>query len=228
MKTYKRKAPTVLRTVGEKRKGSYMSKEIRVFMEPDVTSERRVTPGRWMELPIEKKFLEYALTCWTGRSWGVEYIISDYENPYYPIHPQDDIWIDNKAAELIEYLDTQGKTHLKKWCEKYETEFPDATEVANAVIQIYAIMKNTKDLSFEEIDSIVFPEKYKKSEILEMRTELLLKKELGTLSKEETEEYEKVLDQIKETFKLGFRVKRTYRGYERQKKTREKLSRQSK
>lgn len=203
-----------------------MSEKIRVFMEPDEFSEYKGTPGHWVELPVDKDTLKTALVMWTGVSWGVEYIISDYKNPYYPIHPRDDIWITNKAAELIEYLNKQGKEHLKKWCKKYETEYPDATEVANAAIQIYAILKNTKEISFEDIDSRVFPEKYKNSEILEMKTELLLKKELGTLTEEETEEYERVLRWNKEKFKLGFRVKRAYRGYESQKKKMERRKNQ--
>lgn len=199
-----------------------MSKEIRVFMEPDEFSEQKGVLGHWVELPIDKQTLEWGLISWTGKSWGTEYVISDYENPYYPIHPLDDIWITNKVAELIEYLDKQGKAHLKKWCEKYETEYPDATEVANAAIQIYAILKNTKGLSFENIDSRVFPEKYKNREILAMRTELLIKKELGTLTEEEKEEYEEVLRQNKEKIKLGFRAKRTCMGYGSQKKKMER------
>lgn len=191
-----------------------MSKEISVYMEPDEFSEYQGTPGHWIELPIDEQTLKYGLIMWTGSPWGVEYMISDYKNLYYPIHPQDDIWVTNKLAELIEHLDKKGKAHLKRWCEKYETEYPDATEVANAAIQIYAILKSAKDSSFEDIDLKIFPEKYENRVIKEMKTELLLKKELGTLSEEEKEEYEKVLEKIKERFRLGFKVKRAYSRYE--------------
>lgn len=211
-----------MKDVGWEKKGKSMSKEIRVYMEPDECSEYKDTPGHWVELPIDEHTLELELISWTGSSWGTEYIISDYENPYYPIHPSDDIWIDNKAAELIEYLDEQGKAHLKKWCEKYEMEYPDATEVVNAVIQIYAILTTTKELTFEDIDTRVFPDKYGKREILEMPTELLFKKELGTLSEEEQEEYKKVLQEIKRRFELGYRAKRTWRHYEYRKKKMER------
>lgn len=148
-------------------------KEIRVYIEPDQYGKSYVE-GRWIELPTDKKNLERLLLVMTGRTWGCEYEITNFRCPYFRIMREDDIFLINKLAEIIEGLNHIEKNHLKKWCEEYQKEYPDPTEICNAALQMKRLVGREKSESQEEINKKIILNKYSRPQILMNETSLLL------------------------------------------------------
>lgn len=148
-------------------------KEIRVYIEPDQYGKRYVE-GRWIELPTDKKNLERLLLVMTGKTWGCEYAITDYRCPYFKIMQEDDVFLINKLAEIIKGLDHIEKDYLKKWCEKYQNEYPDLTEICNAALQMKRFVGRERIDSQEEINKKINSNKYSRPQILMNESSLLL------------------------------------------------------
>ena len=90
----------------------------------------------WVKLPVSKQELDRICVETTGEISGKDYMLIDYNCPYFEISVYDDLEILNKVANIVERLKPLEKEQLMNWCRKYQAGMTDLVEVGNAALQI--------------------------------------------------------------------------------------------
>lgn len=141
----------------------------------------------WISLPITEKEMDAILIKVTGSENGLEYILSDYDCPYFEISEQEDIRLLNKTAKIIQQMGYKEQILLKSWCMVHEQGMADLAEICSAALQIKKIRYADTIKSYEDLGRYIVK---KDSEISE-KISRIIEKELG-VSGEEYLDYENI------------------------------------
>lgn len=107
--------------------------DIRIFL--DTTRKTGLHPELgWKRLPMQEEEVARIL-----ETTGIDYVISDYQCPYFPIYRYDDLEAVNKVAEIVDTLHDQERLLLKAWCDRHEATATDLGEIGSAALQISKI-----------------------------------------------------------------------------------------